>query len=125
MFQRISRLLKKGVIKREGEIYPDEIFIDSENLPEFDVDHFEGRLEQPVGKKVFAFIAIFFALVGVLFAGKIWMLQIREGRAYEEMSANNHLKHTIIFADRGIIYDRNKKELAWNIVDAAGGNFSL
>jgi penicillin-binding protein 2 len=39
---------------------------------------------------------------------------VKKGDSFEARSENNRLKHTVIFADRGIIYDRNKKELAWN-----------
>jgi len=33
------------------EIAPDEIFLDSSNLPNFDVYQFEGRIEKPISKK--------------------------------------------------------------------------
>jgi hypothetical protein len=33
---------------RNVEIDPDEIFIDSHNLPQFDNQQFEGRLEKPI-----------------------------------------------------------------------------
>ena len=36
---------------KDKEIYHDEIFIDSENIPQFDTQQFEGRLEKPISKK--------------------------------------------------------------------------
>ena len=33
------------------DIDPDEIFLDSKNIPQFDTDQFEGRIEMPISKK--------------------------------------------------------------------------
>lgn len=101
--------------KREHqEIQPDEIFIDSKNLGKFDTQQFEGRLEKPISKLSLNIIVIFFLLTLAAFSGKVWALQIKEGEIYREKSENNRLRHTPIFATRGIIYDRNGIELAWN-----------
>lgn len=126
LFSRIIRKIKtSGKIKREGEIFPDEIFLDSKNLPQFDVHHLEGRIEKPVGRRVFLAIGAFFTLIGIVFLGKLWTLQVAQGEVYGEISSNNHLRHTVIFADRGVIYDRNKEELAWNIISEEDEDFSF
>ena len=44
----------------------------------------------------------------------MFYLQVNKGEAYFERSENNKLSEEIIFADRGIIYDRKGVELAWN-----------
>ncbi|HEY4510240.1 MAG TPA: hypothetical protein VJJ73_00190, partial [Candidatus Paceibacterota bacterium] len=98
------RLLKSGVKNRE--IDPDEIFLDSSNLPEFDRDQFEGRFEKPLARRLILGSGIFFCLVGFLFLSKIWILQVKKGEAYAIKSENNRLRHTVLFSDRGIIYDR-------------------
>lgn len=100
------------------EIAPDEIFLDSKNLPQFNVQQFEGRIERPIGKHAIAFLGIFFLAVGALFIGRAWFLQVAQGDVYAKRSENNRLEHIPIFAKRGIIYDRNKKELAWNSFEA-------
>jgi penicillin-binding protein 2 len=108
----------KGKNKSKGvEIEPDEIFLDSTNLPDFDRNQFEGRIEKPISKKTFAAAGIVFALIGAVFALKVWSLQIYEGKIYAARSEDNRLHHSIIFADRGVIYDRNGTELAWNEED--------
>jgi penicillin-binding protein 2 len=96
------------------EIDPDEIFLDSENLPQFDNQQFEGRLEKPITSRTVIVLGVFFVLIGVLFTGRLGILQIRKGTAYAERSENNSLNKKPIFAHRGIIYDRDNKELAWN-----------
>ncbi len=36
--------------QKKGQIDPDEIFLDSVNLPQFDTQQFEGRIERPIPK---------------------------------------------------------------------------
>ena len=102
------------------EIAPDEIFLDSKNLPQFNTQQFEGRIEKPIGKHITALLGIFFLLVGTLFIGRVWFLQVAQGDVYAKRSENNRLEHIPIFAKRGIVYDRNKKELVWNSFEEGG-----
>lgn len=100
--------------RRGREIDPDEIFIDSSNLPAFDTDQFEGRIERPIGRRSFAFLGAAFIICGLVFAGRAYFLQVVQGAEFKETSENNRLSHSVIFADRGIIMDRNGVELAFN-----------
>ena len=59
-------------------------------------------------------MGIFFVLCITIFSVRVGYLQIYKGEAYLKRSENNTLEKQIIFADRGIIYDRNKIEIAWN-----------
>jgi len=100
--------------KRKVEIHPDEILLDSSNLPEFDTDQMEGRIERPLGRG--SFIAAG-AILALMFAGlmvRAGDLQIARGAAFAKQAINNQLNETPIFADRGIITDRNGTPLAWN-----------
>ncbi len=108
--------IKKTKINRAKnlEIAPDEIFIDSHNLPKFDTQQFEGRIEKPISKVMLSLIVIFFIMVILTFSGKMWVLQIKNGDFYAKKSENNRLRHTPIFAARGVIFDRNGVELSWN-----------
>jgi penicillin-binding protein 2 len=101
-------------IRINKEIEPDEIFLDSHNSPMFDTQQFEGRLEKPISKLTLTLVLIFFFLVLITFGVKTWVLQIKNGEIMSERSENNRLRHTPIFAARGVIYDRNGIELAWN-----------
>lgn len=97
-----------------GEINPEEIFIDSSNLPEFDVHQFEGRLEQPISRNTIIIVSVVFVLVGVIYASRLWSLQVNRGEAFAARSEQNRLRHTDLFANRGAIFDRNGVELASN-----------
>ncbi len=111
----IRRILNKKKVRNANFfIEPDEIFLDSENLPNFDHQQFEGRIEKPISKKTLILVGAFFFIFIVVFYFRLGYLQIQKGEAYLNRSQNNVLEKQIIFSDRGIIYDRNKIELAWN-----------
>ncbi len=113
--KKLQKLLRKQKIKNANFfVEPDEIFIDSKNLQNFDRQQFEGRIEKPIPKRTVAFLGIFFLICTIVFSGRLGYLQIKKGEAYYTMSQNNTLNKQIIFAERGIIYDRNKIELVWN-----------
>jgi penicillin-binding protein 2 len=95
-------------------IDPDEIFLDSRNLPLFNTQQLEGQLEKPITKRTLYFLVGVFLLGLVIFLGKIYQLQINQGEAFAERSERNTLRHTSIFPQRGVIYDRYGLELAWN-----------
>src|SRR5437773_5228605 len=105
MFQQIKKLLKRRK-KNTKPIDPDEIFLDSQNLPDFDKHQFEGRIEKPISRSVFRVVTFFIVIVGTLFTYKLWNLQIREGNVFRKRSDNNSLHDNNIFAPRGVIYDR-------------------
>ena len=108
-FQRFSKKTKKNSF-----VEPDEIFLDSKNLQNFDRQQFEGRIEKPIPRITINFVGIFFILIVVIFGIRLINLQIHNGDTYRKRSEDNILEKATIFTQRGIIYDRNKKELAWN-----------
>lgn len=112
----------KSVIRKD--IDPDEIFLDSKNLPGLDVHQFEGRIEKPISLGTIVALSVVFSLILAVLLGKAWFLQAKEGKKYALMSENNALNDTIIFAERGAILDRNGVKLAWNVVDPAEEDFS-
>lgn len=111
----ITRIIKKNKIKYKSSfVEPDEIFLDSKNLQNFDRQQFEGRIEKPIPKRTILLLSILFLFFMGIFGTRLVYLQIGKGEAYFKRSQNNILEKAIIFTDRGIIYDRNKVELAWN-----------
>jgi penicillin-binding protein 2 len=96
------------------ELQPDEILLDVSNLPSFDQQQFEGRLEKPISKWTLNALFYFMVFTAFLFVSRLVYLQIIHADFYLTKSENNSLKHTPLIADRGVIYDRNGVELAWN-----------
>ncbi|MBT3282589.1 hypothetical protein HON59_01080 [bacterium] len=113
IFRQIRKISRRNSIKNR-EIEPDEIFIDSTNLPEFNTDQFEGRIERPISRFSLSVVVIVFFIIIVVFGWKIWDLQIDQGKNFASISERNRLDNSIIFADRGVVYDRNNTELIWN-----------
>jgi penicillin-binding protein 2 len=111
--------------KREKDIDPDEIFIDSSNLPNFDTYQFEGRIEKSISQRTLFFLGGVFLIIFLIFIGKVWSLQVTQGNFYFTKSENNRLRNSLIFAKRGIIYDRNNIELAWNVENTDEKAFGL
>lgn len=108
--------------RRRIDIAPDEIFLDSKNLPNFNTQQFEGRLEKPIPKRSIFFLGLFFITTAFIFTWKLSTLQIIKGEAYYQKSQNNTLTKQPIFADRGLIYDRKDSLLAWNTWDKTDMN---
>lgn len=102
-----------GFIKNTG-IDPDEVLLDAFNLPAFDTNQFEGRVERSIHGSVPLFVGAVAILVFLLFVFQVWNLQIAQGEALSILSQKNRLDHKVLFAERGNVYDRNNNELAWN-----------
>lgn len=111
--------------KKALEIQPDEILIDSSNLPDFDTDHLEGRLERPLDRRVFIWVAGMVALLLFLYVGRAFDLQFIRGIAYAKQAAENQLSQTTVFADRGTIVDRAHRELAYNVRTSVADDYAV
>lgn len=101
-------------MKFDPELNPDEIFLDSRNLPDFNTAQFEGRLERPIGRHTNHLLVATFLLVSALYLFRAFNLQVVRGAEFAERSTNNTLRQITILAERGLITDRNGVELAWN-----------
>ncbi len=96
------------------EINPDEIFLDSSNLASMDESQFEGRVEFPINPLALMSVGVVFGCATLVFLWQAFTLQIVHGDEYAEISRENRIDRSVIFAPRGIIYDRNRIALAWN-----------
>lgn len=112
-----KRISQKYLKQLSRDINPDEIFLDSKNLPGFDKYQFEGRIEKPISHISIWGIFFSFLLIIFIFLAKVTSLQVVQGEDFLKKSENNRLSHTPLFAMRGVIYDRNKIPLAWNSFD--------
>ena len=125
MLHKLKNYFKKSIKQNYRPIDPDEIFLDSQNLPDFNRDQFEGRIERPIGKSVFTFFFLIIIFIILIFAGRIWNLQVVNGDALTTKSENNSLHTTPVLADRGLVTDRNGIPLVWNNINETSPDFSL
>ncbi len=106
------------------EINPEDVFLDSQNLSELDINQMQGQLERPLGKHIF-YIAVFLSLVLVFgFSYRLYAMQVVLADEYKEKADNNHLRKLPLFALRGTIADRNGELLAWNSLYTNNGTSS-
>lgn len=122
MFQRFLRKRKEkraDAVARRIAIDPDVVFLDATNLPDFDKNQFEGKIERPIGVSSLIVIAVMSVIVFGAFGAKLWSLQVVHGTENRERSEQNRLKHSTVFSERGIISDRNGVPLVWNVASSS------
>lgn len=105
---------------KRGEISFEEILLDSSNLPSFNTQRMEGRIELPLAPKNVYFVAGVFSLIAIVFFAQLFKLQIIHGAEFAEKSEKNRIDNTLIVAERGTVYDRNGELVAWNERDHEG-----
>lgn len=96
------------------DIEPDEIFMDSTNLPGFDRELFEGRLETPISPHAPHIIFFIFSVGLAIFVFRLINLQMVHGEEFLNRADTNRLVRLRLPAERGLIYDRKGTELVWN-----------
>jgi penicillin-binding protein 2 len=103
---------RKLRIKRPGgEIETDDIFLDA--LAKKKDRHYE-KLETSLSDRNFRFMSSFFGLVFLFLLFTSFYFQIVQGSYYSEKSDRNKFVFKETEAQRGIIYDRNLKQLVSN-----------
>lgn len=112
-----GRFFSKKIGRLNYDVAPDEIFMDSSNVSNFDMDQFEGRIERPISQTTIYLTGMFFLLIGLIYIGQAVKLQWFEGDIWSARAENNRLNKSMIFAERGVIQDRNGVLLAWNQLD--------
>lgn len=100
--------------KKYTALEPDEIFIDSQNLPSFDKNHLEGRIERSLSQSVYRNVIVACGLLITLFAGQSFILGVWNSDFYASWAKENRLQHDSLLAERGLITDRNGVKLAVN-----------
>ncbi len=101
----------------EFELNPDEIFLDSSNLPEFNKNSLEGKLEKPLARRAYFGMGVFIFFVFFALVAQAAKLEIMKGATYAQQSEKNRLRPEVIFAQRGAILDRNGVALVSNKVE--------
>ncbi|MEA4910746.1 Peptidoglycan D,D-transpeptidase MrdA [bioreactor metagenome] len=113
----IKNIFRKKFFKKRqsgGEINPEDIFMDSSNLPGLDTERMEGTFDRPISSFM-EFLPLFvLIIVFSIFSYRLFTIQIQNYDFYKEKSDNNRYNAKLIIANRGEIYDRNGEILAKN-----------
>ena len=86
----MMRLFGRGK-KKIREIAPDEIFLDSSNLPSHNERQFEGRVEHTVSPRAIWSVGVAFLVLAAVFSVRSYNLQISHGTDFADISRNNRL----------------------------------
>lgn len=100
--------------RRYLAIEPDEILIDAQNIPGFDPNRMEGKIERPIESQAFRNFLILTLGIGAVFVGQLLKLQVIDAEELSARAEANRLAQTVIIADRGSVFDRNGEPLAIN-----------
>jgi penicillin-binding protein 2 len=116
------RFLKKlRKIRRRKEIEPQEIFLDKlAAKKEEESGLSEKRLEVPLSEKIILGVFLFFVIFIFAMFCKTFQFQIIQGSSFMAQAEKNKFIIGSIKAERGVIYDINGKQLAFN-----GASFDL
>lgn len=88
-------------------------YIHTEKSPFFGKKRYDFGGDGPRLRSHFLLLFLFIGL-GLLAARLFWM-QIIQGSHYRNLSDSNRIRTAIIHAPRGVIFDRNKKPLVYNV----------
>ena len=77
-----------------------------------------------MGRETFLILKIVLGVIVLALISRLWVLEINLGSTYVQISENNRLERTLIFANRGVIYDRGMRELATNAVKDENSDFA-
>lgn len=128
MLERIMRIVRKNRSPRSDFFDPDLVLLDASNIPHFDKTQLEGRIVEPVSPRALVIVGVCAVAVLSVFVYKTFLLQIVHGAEYALLSEKNRHDERIIFAQRGVIYDRYARELSWNeplpIAEDGSGGYS-
>jgi penicillin-binding protein 2 len=70
-------------------------------------------------------VGVIFLLFVTGFSTRAFNLQIARGANLADVSRNNTLDRSVLFASRGVLYDRTGTELAWNVASVVGTSSPL
>ncbi len=107
---------KYKIRSHEGDIEPHEVFLDTlAKTKEEEWGITQKRFELPIHEKLaYSIFAIFILVVGVLLF-KVFYLQVIQGKQMALMSQNNFDRTKYSQAQRGVVYDKNLKQLVSNV----------
>ncbi len=104
-------------IKRsyKEDIEPHEVFLDKlAKKKEEETDISERKFEVPISEKITKILFWVFIAVIILFFSRTFYFQVVKGEYFSNISKDNRSRIELITPRRGIIYDRNLKQLVSN-----------
>lgn len=95
-------------------MHPEEIFMDAHNAPGFSRESAEGVILHTISDRPFFIFFVVLSAGLIALAGKLAYLEVAHGGDYTKRSEQNQFFVVRSPAERGIVYDRNRKLVALN-----------
>lgn len=108
----LNKSLAKFRIKTifKETIEPEEILLDATKSPDLE----EQRMEVPIRPGIFRIFGAIILGVFLILAAQAAYMQIWDGQYFKDLAEKNRTRALPVFASRGIIYDKNLKQLVYN-----------
>jgi len=101
--------------KFKEDIEPQEVFLDKlAQMREEEIGISQKKLEVPFSKKVFQIFYVLLIILVLIFFGRTFQLQVIQGKRFSALADNNRLRIYQIRPVRGVIYDKNLKQMVFN-----------
>lgn len=114
------RFGRRRRFQRNRELAPEDILLDAQNLPDFDHNRMEGKLEKPIAKSTYTGAYVVIGLMLLVLVGRAVYLELMQGATFAAQSERNRVRPEVIFAARGAIVDRNGVPLVSNELTESG-----
>jgi penicillin-binding protein 2 len=111
---------KRRKVTRYKELVPEDILLDAENLPDFDSNRLEGKLERPIPRSTYQGISFTLGALFIILIVQAAQLELVKGAGYAAQSERNRVRPEVLFASRGAIVDRNGEVLVSNKETSTG-----
>ena len=105
----LAKFKVKTIFKETIE--PEEILLDATKSSDLD----EQKIEVPIRPKIFRIFAGIILGVFLILTGQAAYMQIGRSDYFKNLAARNRTRSLPLFAQRGIIYDKNFKQLVFNV----------
>ncbi len=105
----LAKFRIKAIFKETIE--PEEILLDATKSSDLE----DQRIEVPIRPKTFRIFGGVILGVFLVLVGQAAYMQIGQGEYFKDLAAKNRTRSLPIFASRGIIYDKNFKQLVFNV----------
>ena len=116
MFESKDSLnFKKRIVRQNFDLEPQEILLDKlAKKKALDLGISEGKFEVPLSKEIIQLTYLLFLFIILLLFNRVFQLQVIRGDDYLARAERNKFIIYQIKATRGVIYDKNMKQLVFN-----------
>ncbi len=100
--------------QHKKEIEPSEVFLDHLIKKKEETGLSEKKFETPLNEKITRIVFSCFLFFLLILFFRVAYFQFIKGDVYSKASNQNRTRIQLVVPERGVVYDRNMKQLVWN-----------